>query len=83
MTDVSAPTPADAYYIASEEDMHLFTSQRNQLVALPVTSPLGARLATIAGTGVLNVRAPSPGDLAASLLLRALPPNWRYGSDHL
>lgn len=63
--------------------MHLFASQRHQLVALPVSSPLGARLATIAGTGVLNVRAPGPGDLAAALLLQALPPNWRYDSDSI
>lgn len=71
---------ADAYYIATEEDLQLFPKQRHQMVALPASSPLGARLATIARTGVLNVRALAPGDLAAALLLRALPSSWRCQS---
>ena len=61
--------------------MHLFPSQRHQLVTLPIGSPLGSRLATIGRTCVLNVRAPGPGDLAAVLLLQALPPNWRCHFD--
>ena len=71
------PAVADAYFIATEDDMQLFATQRHQLVSLHVDSPLGARLATIARTGVLNVRALAPGDLAAALLLQTLPPNWR------
>ncbi len=65
------------YYTASEEDIRLFPSQSHQLIAIPATSALGCRLAAIAGSGKLNIKQLSAGDLAAALLLEALPPGWR------
>ena len=68
---------AGIYYTASEEDIRLFPSQSHQLIAIPTTSALGGRLAAIAGTGNVNIKQLSAGDLAAALLLQALPPGWR------
>ena len=69
--------PAGTYYTASEEDIRLFPTQSHQLIAMPARSALAGRLATIAGTGKLNVKRLGAGDLAAALLLQALPPGWR------
>jgi len=68
---------AGTYYTASEEDVRLFPTQSHQLIAMPAGSALGDRLATIAGTGKLNIKRLGAGDLAAALLLQALPPGWR------
>ena len=68
---------AGVYYTASQEDIRLFPTQSHQLIAIPTTTGLGARLAVIAGTGKMNIKRLSPGDLAAALLLQTLPPGWR------
>ena len=68
---------AGVYYTASEEDIRLFPTQSHQLIAIPTTTGLGARLAVIAGTGKMNIKRLSPGDLVAELLLQTLPPGWR------
>lgn len=73
----SVAAVAGTYYTASEEDIRLFPAQSNRLIAMPVGSPLGGRLAAIAGTGMLNVKRLGAGDLAAALLLQALPPGWK------
>lgn len=69
--------PADAVCLADQSELELFPAAAGILVPCDPDSKLGAKLVSIAASGMTNLQLVSPALLSEQLLPTLLPKHWR------